>query len=186
MKDEVRSIFLFGKIQVFPQPNLIFAHVYIPSLVKDDVVITDASQKAECLSSYCMSVFASGVTSNTTATCALDETLPMENILFNIRGIAVLLESLNVSKAAGPDCLLTALLKSCARSASPFLKIIVENSPNDCSLPDDGKPVSVIQVHKSRPRDNVFNYSPISLTCVSCQILEHILYASIMKHMNAH
>lgn len=105
----------------------------------------------------------------------------MENILFNINGIAALLERLNVSKAAGP----CPLLKSCARSVFPYLKIIFGKSLNDFFLPNDWRIASVVPVHKYGPCD-ILNYRPISLTSVSCKILEYILYTFIVQDMDAH
>ena len=39
-------------------------------------------------------------------------------------------------------------------------------------------------VHKKGPRSDPGNYRPISLTCISCKLLEHVISSSIMKHLD--
>lgn len=77
------------------------------------------------------------------------------------------------------------MLKLCAQSLAPFLKIIYDKSLHDSCIPEDWKNAVVVPIHKSGPRDIVSNYRGVSLTCVVCKILEHVLYTSIVEYMNA-
>lgn len=120
-------------------------NVSIPALVKCDDMVTDAGDKAECFNTCFRSVFSLPVINNNTADdLALADVSLIEDIFFDALGIEVLLEGLSASKAAGPGCIPTALLKSCLRSMSPYLKLPFTKSLNYCSLPDDWKIASVV------------------------------------------
>lgn len=89
--------------------------VSIPALVQGNNTIVEPLDKAECFNSYFTSVFSLPVASTDERRMSdLGVTKPMEGVTFDLRGILVLLEGLNSSKAAGPDGLPNALLKLCA------------------------------------------------------------------------
>ena len=44
----------------------------------------------------------------------------------------------------------------------------------------------VSPIFKKGDRSLPSNYRPVSLVCVCCKILEHIIYSEIMKHLNSH
>ena len=48
----------------------------------------------------------------------------------------------------------------------------------------DWKMARVVPVHKKDRRDCPANYRPISITSVSCKVLEHILHSSIMVYLD--
>lgn len=110
----------------------------------------------------------------------------MDHINFSARGIEVLLLELNASKACGPDGLPNRLFQLCATSVAPYLKIIYDKSLEQSCLPVEWKVGSVVPIYKSGARSEVANYRPVSLTCVSCKILEHILYTTVVAHINKH
>lgn len=162
-------------------------NVSVPTLLDSDNIINKPIDKAQCFNSYFSSVFSLPVADNVrTERPVWGGVAPMEDILFDSHGINILLERSSVSKAAGPDGLPNALLKSCARSITPYLKVIFEKSLHDCALPNDWKIASVVPAHKSGARNVISNYRPISLTSVCCKILEHILYTSILKHIDGY
>ena len=51
-------------------------------------------------------------------------------------------------------------------------------------VPADWKKVLIVPVFKKGARTCPANYRPISLTCIPCKILEHIIYSHIYKHLN--
>lgn len=161
--------------------------VSIPALEQNGVVIESAAEKAESFNSYFTSVFS--VPGTQTNAYRLSVPSPgetqMDDIVFYSQGVETLLKRLDVSKASGPDGLPNARLKSCAHIVSRYSVIIFEKSLRDCALPSDWKLAAVVPIHKSGPREIASNYRPISLTAVCCKILEHVLYSSIMKHLEA-
>ena len=46
------------------------------------------------------------------------------------------------------------------------------------TIPDDWRKVLVIPIYKKGDRSNPVNYRPISLICIACKILEHIVLTS--------
>lgn len=41
-------------------------------------------------------------------------------------------------------------------------------------------------VFKSGNRSDPSNYHPISLTCIACKLLEHIIYSHVARHLDDH
>lgn len=51
-------------------------------------------------------------------------------------------------------------------------------------VPEDWKYAFVKAIFKSGQKSCPNNYRPISLTCISCKLLEHIIYSKIISHLN--
>ena len=97
-----------------------------------------------------------------------------------------LLTNLNASKAAGPDQLSGRLLKATARESAEILQVIFQRSIDEGVLPEDWKKALITPVYKKASRSNPANYRPVSLTCISCKLLEHIVNRHILNHLDAH
>ena len=41
-------------------------------------------------------------------------------------------------------------------------------------------------IFKKGDKSSAANYRPISLTCILCKVLEHIIASQLVKHMNSH
>ena len=67
-----------------------------------------------------------------------------------------------------------------------YNKVIFTQSLDTGVLPSDWLLANVCPVFKEGNRTNVANYQPISLTSICSKIMEHILYHSIMEHLNSH
>jgi hypothetical protein len=48
------------------------------------------------------------------------------------------------------------------------------------------KGTHIVPVFKKGNKNKPSNYLPVSLTCILCQILEHIIQSSIIKHLDTH
>ena len=108
----------------------------------------------------------------------------MPEISFSISGIHSLLLNLDSNKSPGPDSMTTIFLKKCADEVSPILQVIFTQSMNSGTLPDDWLSANITPVYKKNDRANVSNYRPISLTAICCKVMEHIIYHSVMEHLN--
>ena len=53
-------------------------------------------------------------------------------------------------------------------------------------VPDDWKLANVAPIFKKGDRGKASNYRPVSLTCISCKLLEHIVSSNVMSHLEAH
>ena len=110
----------------------------------------------------------------------------MPEITIDVNGVMKLLQELKVNKAPGPDLIPNRVLKECYIELSPILTGLYRKSLKDGHLPRDWLSANVIGILKKGNKQDASNYRPISLTCVTCKILEHILYSQIMKHYSRH
>ena len=109
----------------------------------------------------------------------------MPNIHIDNNGVIKLLSGLNTSKANGPDLLPTHVLKEAATEIAPYLSFIFQQSINTGEVSPDWKHANVVAILKKVSRSEAANYTSISLTSVPCKLLEHIIYRSIMIHLNS-
>ena len=140
------------------------------------------SDKADCLNKYFASVF---TTENVTNIPAVTTTYPsMCDIEVSVTGVQKLLAGLDTNKSMGPDGLSPIILKECASEISPMLTFIFNQSLKSGILPDDWLKANIFALHKKGSKSLPENYRPISLTCICCKVLEHIVYSSISKHLS--
>ena len=107
----------------------------------------------------------------------------MPAISISTQGICNLLCNLDASKAMGPDRISPYVLKYCAAEISPILQIIFMQSLNTGQLPSDWLRANICPVFKRGNRSTPSNYRPISLTSSCCKVFEHIIFHSIMDHV---
>ena len=105
-----------------------------------------------------------------------------EEITKSENGILHLLEKLNPNKAGGPDDIKPAVLKGLAKEIAPILAIIFKKSLSSGTIPSNWRKARLTQAFKKGQKDLPANYRPISLTCVCCKIMEHIVTSHIMHH----
>ena len=116
----------------------------------------------------------------------LSPTPPMEEFAISVEGILKLLKKLKPGKAAGPDKLKPLLLQELREEIAPVLQIIFERSLQTGELPADWYRALVTPVFKKGDKSSAANYRPISLTCILCKVLEHIMASHLVEHMNSH
>ena len=106
----------------------------------------------------------------------------MADIKISTQGIESLLKKLNPHKASGPDQLKPIVLQTLHKELAPILQVIFQKSIDQAQLPNIWKEASVSPIFKKGDRPDPANYRPISLTCVLCKVLEHIVASNISKH----
>ncbi len=148
-------------------------------------IATDPKKKAEVLSNQFQSVFTKEDRTNIPDK-GLSNHPTMPDISFSPDGIQKLLEGLNPSKAAGPDDIPVRILKCCAAQLAPVLQVIFTQSYTTGTLPEDWLSANITAVFKNGNRSAPVNYRPISLTAVCCKVLEHVVFRSIMQHLQEH
>ena len=102
----------------------------------------------------------------------------MGDITVDPKGVAKLLDGLNVHKVPGPDGLNARVLKECSNEISPILALIFNESLARGDVPDEWRQANVSPVFKKGEKYDAANYTTVSLTCICCKILEHILVTS--------
>ena len=89
-------------------------------------------------------------------------------------GVLKLLKELEPHKACGPDKIPTYILRECAEEIAPLLTKIFTQSIEEGDLPEDWLSANVCPIFKKGNKSLPANYRPISLTSVSCKLLEHV------------
>ena len=82
-----------------------------------------------------------------------------------------------------PDGLNARVLKEYSIQISPILALIYNESLAQGNFPDDWRHANVSPVFKKGEKYDAANYRPVSLTCICCKTLEHILVSNINKHL---
>ena len=65
---------------------------------------------------------------------------------------------------------------------APILQLIYQRSLDSGKLPSIWKEANVSPIFKKGDKSDPANYCPISLTCVLCKVLEHVVTSSISRH----
>ena len=51
------------------------------------------------------------------------------------------------------------------------------------TVPDQWEEANICPIFKKGKKSDTINYKPVSLTCVACKVLEHIIHSFVMKHL---
>ena len=152
------------------------------SLRSEGTLHTNPTEKANILNKQFQSAFTSEA--NTNIPDKGSSTYPkMEPITINRDGIYKLLNNINPNKATGPDNISGTLLKQNINICTDILSLIFTRSIETGLVPSDWNHANVTPVYKKGDKHHPGNYRPISLTCISCKLLEHILASNMMKHL---
>ena len=87
-------------------------------------------------------------------------------------------------KAQGPDEIPCRILRELDNELTPALTAIFNQSLKTVELPLVWNETIVTPIYKKGDRNLPANYRPISLTCVCCKILEHIICTHIRHHLD--
>jgi hypothetical protein len=98
-------------------------------------------------------------------------------------GVAKLLRNLNASKSCGPDGIPSKILKQCAAVLASPLTTIFTHSLQSGNLPNDWLTANVASIFKKGDKNCAENYRPVSLTSVSCKLLEHVICHHLRSHL---
>ena len=108
----------------------------------------------------------------------------MNGIVVSKDGVIKLLKGLNPSKALGPDELHPRVLKELAIELGPVFAHLFQQSIDTGEIPKEWSLANICPLFKKSDRSRSCNYRLISLTCVPCKLLEHIIYSNIMAHLD--
>ena len=109
----------------------------------------------------------------------------MDDIVVSKDGVTKLLKDLNPSKALGPDVLHPRILnpdpdpKGASNRVRASICSSFQQSIDTGEIPREWSLANICPIFK-----NSCNYRPVSLTCVPCKLLEHIVCSNIMAHLD--
>ena len=107
------------------------------------------------------------------------------DIMINQNGVLKLLDNINPHKATGPDQIPGKLLKLLATEIAPILTTIFTASLSQGCTPNQWKEALVTPLFKKGDRSKASNYRPVSLTCICCKIMEHIIHSNTITHLES-
>ena len=160
-------------------------HVGIQALLHKDKIVTTAEEKAEALADQYELVFTNEDTSHIPDK-GVSPYPSMGDINVTTKGVEKLLKQLDPKKAIGPDLILTKILKDHADLIAPIMKTIFQQSLDTGIIPKDWLRANITGIYKKGNKTHTANYRPVSLTSVSCKMLEHIIFSNVMKHLSLH
>lgn len=142
-----------------------------------------ATDSAEIMNSHFSSIFTHEPSTDVPSLPPRD--FPqMPRIFVTSEGIANLIDNLKFSSSPGPDNIPAKILKSTKIISSLILQFIFNQSLDTGFIPKDWKISKVTPVPKSGSPSDPSNYRPISLTCIACKLLEHVIYSHIATHLD--
>ena len=86
----------------------------------------------------------------------------------------------------GPDELHPRVLKELATELGPVFAHLFQQSIDTGEIPKEWSLANICPLFKKSDRSLACNYRPVSLTCVPCKLLEHIVCSNIMAHLDEH
>jgi len=98
-------------------------------------------------------------------------------------GVMKLLKNLNPNKSPGPDGIPARLLKELAEELAPIFSVLFQASLNQAKIPHDWKSAFITPIYKKGDRCDASNYRPVSLTSITCKLLEHIIHSNVINHL---
>ena len=157
-------------------------NIGIPVLQKDGAYKITDSDKAEALNLQFKSAF---VEENPHDSPNLGPSPypAIGGITFTKNGIVKLLRSIKPGKAGGPDNLPAHVLKELAYSIADVITFIFQQSYDQGKLPRDWLQARVTALYKKGDKMNPANYRPVSLTCLLCKTMEHVMFSHIASHL---
>jgi hypothetical protein len=100
-----------------------------------------------------------------------------------LEGVIKQLKQLDCNKAGGPDDIPARFLHDYSSELGPILQFIFQQSYDTGTLPPDWKRAMVTGIYKKGSKSSPENYRPVSLTCITCKIMEHIVLSHTAKHL---
>ena len=96
------------------------------------------------------------------------------------------MKNLDPFKVSGPDKIQSRFLKLMAEELSAGVTLIFRASIHLAKIPNAWRDALVSSLYKSgkTDRSNPKNYRLISLTSVSCKMLEHIIHSDVIEHLD--
>ena len=160
-------------------------HSGVAALKENGKLHSGGQKKAEILNRQFSSVFTADQPGEQT-TLSGPAYPPLRQLVVNVKGIEKLLQEINPSKASGPDQVPCRILRELSVELAPVLTAIFTQSLETGMLPSAWRTAYVTPVFKKGSTCQPENYRPVSLTCVTCKVLEHIICSHIRAHLDKH
>jgi hypothetical protein len=117
------------------------------------------------------------------------ENLQTESVLptiqFRVSDVRKKIRSLKTEGAAGPDGIGPHVLRELQQEVAPALAAVFTKSMEEGVVPADWRDANVTPIFKKGAKSSPSNYRPVSLTSVSCRVMESLIRDAITSHLTA-
>ena len=158
----------------------------IAPLKEDGQVYSNAWKKADILAKQFRSVFTIDQDKDVDTTLHGPSCPPLPDLAINEEGVLKLPQGIDPRKASGPDEIPCRLLSGLAGEIAPAFTKLFQQSYNDSTIQDVWRAAWITPVFKKGAKFEASNYRPVSLTCVACKLMEHIITSHIRSHLETH
>jgi len=145
--------------------------------------IVSDTDKATAFNNYFCTVFTKDNGCIISKNTCIKPNLSMANIQISDSDICKAILRLNNDSSPGHDGLPTTVFKKLMSSLVNPLKLIFNASLNLGNIPDIWKVAAVVPIYKKGDKALVSNYRPVSLTAITCKIMERIIVQSLKAFM---
>lgn len=157
----------------------------VPTLQGDDGSALPVAECAKVFNNNFAAVFTDELPLDSSLTLVPPHiALPFAPITVTAHGVQCAIERLPLKTSPGPDGISAKLLKLTKHHSAYILSLIFQQSIDTGCVPDDWRSAFIIPIFKSGDSSLPGNYRPISLTSISCKLLEHIIHKHIMIYLN--
>ena len=111
---------------------------------------------------------------------------PIPDVIISEQGVKKLLKGVDLRKVFGPDQVPCRMLQELYEELAPVFTAIFRNSHECGNLPEVCKSAWISPVFQKGTKCGAANYRPMSLTCIACKLLEHILCSCSGNHLDRH
>jgi len=148
----------------------------------DGVKLTDDRLKANYLCNYFQETY-SCKSAGDTLPVLYPKSIPViDELDVSSQNVLRQLQRLEAKTSLSPEQIPALFFKRAAQCLSMPLSIIFRRSLDSSEIPDLYRHAWVVPVHKSGSRIQAGNKRPVSLTAVSCRLLERIICEAMMKN----
>ena len=158
----------------------------IPTLLVNNHEASSDLEKVEVLSDYFRKCFNDSVPPLTPADVQSIKTVPdscPEHLLCTEEEVLSLLQSLDVTKASGPEGISAHMLRATAVTITPVVTKLFNLSLKTGTFPQAAKMSFIMPIPKSLDPTSPSNYRPISLLAILSKVLERHVSSLILEEL---
>ena len=148
-----------------------------------ELVCTD-KEKADTLNAAFAGVFTREDLANMPTLTVTAHAVPeIANIEITPERVQGKLRALNPCSAPGPDGIHAHILHNASQTLSMPLALLYRRSLDTGLVPQDWKLGRVVPIFKKGDKKDPNNYRPVSLTAVTCKVLESLIRDQLLQHL---
>ena len=160
----------------------------IPTLIHNDVQISDDVSKAEVLNNEFYNNFnhAKHLSAVVKSRYTTDPENCPTNFVCTDHMVHELIVNLDICKSSGTDDVSARMLKATADITTPTLTRLFNMSIRTGLFPDCWKTARIVPIPKKGSNTNPGNYRPVSILPILSKVFERIIYTLVSKHLKVH